>query len=64
MLFLTIHHDFQWTLEAHMAHELRFLNGRHLVEDVLLQYAIACVGVDGEVAHAERCQVLEEVCAL
>ena len=53
MLFLTIHHDFQWTLEAYMAHELRFLNGRHLVEDVLLQYAIACVGVDGEVAHAE-----------
>ena len=64
MLLFAIHHDFQWAVEAHVAHKLRLLNGRHLVEEFLLQYAIACIGVDGEVAHAERCQVLEEVGAL
>ena len=47
-----------------MAHKLSLFDGRHLVEQFFLQYAIVCIGVDGEVAYAERCQVLEEVSAL
>ena len=34
------------------------------IEEVLVVDAVVHVGVDGEVAHAERCQVLEEVGAL
>ena len=44
-----------------MAHELRFFHCRHAVEDILLQHTVARIGVDGEVAHSKRGQVLEEV---
>ena len=64
MLLLTIHHDFQGTVEADVAHKLRFLNGRHAVEDGLLQHTIASVGVDGEVADTKGGEVLEEMGAL
>ncbi len=64
MLLLTIHHDFQGTVEADVAHKLRFLNGRHTIEDGLLQHTIASVGVDGEVADTKGGEVLEEVGAL
>ena len=64
MLLLAIHHDFQGTVEADVAHKLRFLNGRHAVEDGLLQHTIASIGVDGEVADTKGGEVLEEVGAL
>ena len=41
-----------------------FLNGGQLVENFLPIDAVASEGVDGEVADAERGEVLEEVCAL
>ena len=64
MLLLAIHHDFQGTVEADVAHKLRFLNGRHAVEDGLLQHTIASIGVDGEVADTKGGEVLEEMGAL
>ena len=64
MLLLAIHHDLQRTVEADVAHELCLLDSRHLVEDFFLKHAVARIGIDGEVAHAEGCQVLEEVGAL
>ena len=47
-----------------MAHVLRLFDGRQPVEDLLLEKTGTVVGIDGEVAHAERRQVLEEVGAL
>ena len=47
-----------------MAHKLRFLNGKHTIEDGLLQHTIASVGVDGEVADTKGGEVLEEMGAL
>ena len=64
MLLLAVHHDAEGTVEADVAHKLGFLDGGHGVEDVLLQHAVAGIGVDGEVAHTERGEVLEEVGAL
>ena len=64
MLLLAVHHDFQGAIEADVAHKLGFLNGRHAVEDGLLQHTIASIGVDGEVTHTEGGEVLEEVGAL
>ena len=63
-MFLAVHHDLHGTLKADVADILCFLNGRHTVEDVLLEQTIARVGVDGEVADTERREVLEEVGAL
>ena len=64
VLLLAVHHDFQRMVEAHVAYVLRFLDGRHGVQHIGLQDTVARIGVDGEVTHPERCQVLEEVCAL
>ena len=64
MLFLTVHHDSQRFLEPHMTDILSLLDGRHVVEDFLLQHAIARISINGKVAHAKRCQVLEKVGAL
>ena len=64
MLLLAIHHDFQGTVEADVAHKLGFLNGRHTIEDGLLQHTIASIGVDGEVADTKGGEVLEEMGAL
>ena len=47
-----------------MAYILRFLNGWHSVKDVCLHDAVAGIGIDGEVAHTEGGEVLEEVGAL
>ena len=44
-----------------MAYIFCLLNGRHGIEDVLLENTVPCEGVNGEVANAERGQVLEEV---
>ena len=38
-----------------------FLDGRHAVEDFFLVDAIAPMGIDGEIAHAEGGEVLEEM---
>ena len=63
-LLLAVHHDFQWTLEAYMAHMLGLIDSGHGIEHRLLKNAIASIGVDGEVAHAEGCEVLEEMSTL
>ena len=63
-LFFTVHHDFQGMVESHVPHVLRLLDGRHLVEQLFLEDAIAGIGVDGEIAHTKRGEVLEEVGAL
>ena len=47
-----------------MADVLRLLDGGQGIEDVLAVDAVAAEGVDGEVADAERGEVLEEVGAL
>ena len=47
-----------------MAHILRFCYGWHSVEKVLAEQAIVHIGIDCEIAHAKRCEVLEEVSAL
>ena len=61
MLFFTVHHDFQWMFKAYMAYVFCLLYGRHLVQYVFLQNAVASVSVYCKVSHTERCQVLEEV---
>ena len=63
-MFLAVHHDLQRLLEAHMAHEVGLLDSGHRIEYLLLEDAVAGVGVDGEIAYAERGEVLEEVGAL
>ena len=63
-MLLTIHHNLQRTLETDMAYILRFFNGRHTVEDILLENAVASIGVDGEITHSERGKVLEEMRSL
>ena len=50
--------------QANVADVFCLLNSRQLVEDFLTVDAVASEGVDGEVADAQRCEVLEEVCAL
>ena len=47
-----------------MANILRFLNGRHLIEQFLTEDSIAGIRVNGEVANAEARQILEEVRSL
>ena len=47
-----------------MTNVLCLLYGRQLVEHLLPIDAIASEGIDGKVANAKRCQVLEEVGAL
>ena len=64
VLFLAVHHDFQRTIEADVTHKFGLFDGGHTVEDFLLQYAIAGVGINGEVTDTERGEVLEEVGAL
>ena len=44
-----------------MAYIICFLNGRHLVKHLFLEHAVACIGVDGEVANTKRGEVLEEM---
>ena len=61
LLFLSVHENFEWLAEAHMAHEAGFLYGRHGVEQV---FAEGVVDADVEIAHTKGCEVLEEVCAL
>ena len=51
-------------VEAHVTYELGFFYSGHLVEQLLLEYPVARIGVDGEVAHTKRGEVLEEVRAL
>ena len=48
-------------IEADVAHVFRLLNGWHLIEDILLENAIACIGVNGEIADTEAGEVLEKV---
>ena len=64
MLLLAVHHDFDGVGEADVAHVLRLLNGRQRVEHAGLQNTVTRIGVDGEVTHAKRGEVLEEVRAL
>ena len=59
-----VHHDFDGVGEADVAHVLRLLNGRQRVEHAGLQNTVTRIGVDGEVTHAKRGEVLEEVRAL
>ena len=61
MLFLAVHHDFQGMLEAHMAYKLSLLDSRHAVEDLFLEHAIACIGVNRKIPDTEGSEVLEEV---
>ena len=60
----SVHHDFQWLVEADVADVLGFFHCRHLVEEVLTEDAVVVEGVDGEVADAEGGEVLEEVGSL
>ena len=48
----------------HVAHEVGLLDSGHRIEYLLLEDAVAGIGVDGEIAYAERGEVLEEVGAL
>ena len=64
MLLFAVHHDFDGVGETHVTDVLRLLNGRQRVEHVGLQDAVTRIGVDGEVTHAKRGEVLEEVRAL
>ena len=47
-----------------MAHIFRLLHGRHLVEQVFPYRAAIGLRIDGEIAHAKRGKILEEVRAL
>ena len=47
-----------------MTYILRLLHCRHTVEYLLLEHPVAGIGVDGEISHTKRCQVLEEVRSL
>ena len=64
MLALAVHHDAEWTLESHVAYILRLVDGGHVIEDGLLEDAVASVGVDCEIADTKGCEILEEVRAL
>lgn len=63
-LFLAVYFDGKRTGKADVAHEARFGDGGKGVEDRLVANAVARKGIDGEIAHAERREVLEEVRAL
>lgn len=64
LLLPAVHFDGHGMFEADVAQVFRLVQGGLGVEVVLVVEAVVHVGVDGEVAHAERCQVLEEVGAL
>ena len=61
LLFLSVHHDFQRMGESDVAHMVGFLNGRQCIEDLTAVDALVTVGIDGEIAHTEGREVLEEV---
>ena len=52
-LFLAVHLDGERTREAHVAHVVRLLDGREVVEEGLVVRAVADEVVDGEIAHPE-----------
>ena len=55
---------FERRVEPHGTQILRLVLRRHGVEPPAVEDAVAGEGVDGHVAYAERCHVLEEVGAL
>ena len=63
-LTLAVHHYLQRAGETHHAHMFGLHHRRHGVELALAEESVATVLVDGEVAHAKRREVLEEVCTL
>ena len=64
MLLFAVHHDFDRVGETHVTYVFRLFYGGQGVEHACLQDAVTRVSVDGEVTHAERGEVLEEVRAL
>lgn len=62
--FAAVDGDCQRVVEPDNPEALRFVDGGHSVEVGDIVYAVVAVGVDGEVAHTERCEVVEEVSAL
>ena len=63
-LLAAIDFDGEGRGQADVAHVLRLLDGGQPVENVLTVDAVAPEGVDGEIADAQRREVLEEVRAL
>ena len=63
-LLFTVHHDAERLVESDMPHELRFLDRRHGIEHIEPADAVGGDIVDGEVAHTETGEILEEVRAL
>ena len=59
-----VHLDGEGLGETDVTDVLGLVDGWHFVEDFLTVDAVATEGVDGEVGHAERGEVLEEVGAL
>ena len=61
---LAIHLDHYGPLKTHMAQKVGLLNRRLRIQKRLVEPTIALEGVDREVAHTKRGEVLEEVRAL
>ena len=54
----------QRMVEADDAYAVRLVDGRKRVEVADVVDAVVAVRIDGEISYAERCQVVEEMCAL
>ena len=48
----------------YLPQEVAFVHGGLLVQPFLVERTVVGIGADGEIAHAERCKVLEEMRAL
>ena len=64
LLFLAIHEYFKRFVKSHVPYKLSLFYCGHRIEHLLAVDAVVGVGVDGEVAHAKRREVLEEVRSL
>src|SRR5664280_2430872 len=61
---LAVHHHHKWRRELQVADAAVLLDRRLFSQPLPIDEALACIGVDGEVANLKRGEVLEEVTAL
>ena len=64
LLFLAIHEYFERFVKSHVPYKLSLFDCGHRIEHLLAIDTVVGVGVDGEVAHANAGEVLDEVGAL
>src|ERR1039458_7099607 len=61
---LAVHHHHKWRRELHVADAAVLLDRRLFSQPLPIDEALACIGVDGEVADLKGGEILEKMAAL